>query len=83
MRVECMCCETHLYDKEGGGPDEVTSGICIPCLEINYPEQAPKVKILKCCDVCPDRTLKCSLVACDDLSKILDLIDIDLKKRGL
>lgn len=81
MRVECMCCETVLGEKEGGG--EPTSGICDPCLELNYPKEAPKVKAYRCCSVCPDRTLKCHLIACDGLSEILDLIDIRLKQEGL
>ena len=81
MRIECMCCEAELGEKEGG--DGATSGICDPCLELNFPKEAPKVKAYRRCKTCPDRVFKCQIIACDELSKELDLIDISLKKEGL
>lgn len=42
MRIRCAWCGTLLGEKEGG--PGTTSGICQPCLEAHFPEEASALK---------------------------------------
>lgn len=82
MVIECAWCNTVQGEKPGEG--EPTSGICDDCLAAHFPKESPKVKAYRVtCGECLDRNLKCEIIACDKLSRILDDVDAELKAQGI
>jgi len=82
MEIRCMYDDCNALLGHRGDEAGETSGICETCLDTHWPNEAAKVRAYRTCAGCERKSIKCQMVACDELSAVLDEIDQRLRQEG-